>query len=85
MNTQIALRDNELTDEFDNCPVHNTPAAREYDFGSRSFPAATITIYSGCNCATCIKHDDLMSDVSYHTSYQSAASRAAYLKATLYR
>lgn len=84
MNTQ-QLADNTITDEFDNCPAHSTPASREYDFGNRAHPAATVVTYSGCKCATCIKHEDVLSDITYHISYQSAASRASFLKATLYR
>jgi hypothetical protein len=69
-----------LTDDIasDACPVHDTPVRRIYDFGYHG--DAEVITYSGCSCAVCIKHEDLLSDATYHTNYQDAASRAEYIK-----
>lgn len=77
-NTQINWQDAEV------CPVHNGTIKAEYEFGSKSQPAATLATYKGCSCCTVIAHDPFLmgeTTATYHTSYDNAKSKALYLKA----
>jgi len=62
-------------DYAQHCPVHNTPAKKEYEFG-RPYAEAFVTTYKGCECACCTQMASLRK--LYFTSYQGAESHARY-------
>ncbi len=64
--------------EYETCPVHKNIVRKVYTFGR--YEDAEVVTYQGCDCAVCVKHEDMDSDATYHTSYSSASSRASYIK-----
>ena len=64
--------------EYETCPVHNTPVRKVYSFGR--YEDAEVVTYQGCQCAVCVKRNDMFSDATYHTSYDNASARASYIK-----
>lgn len=63
----------------DYCPKHNTEAKKTYDFGKCR--DAEVTVYNGCNCATCFVNNGFNDPGTYHTSYTEASGRAKMIVA----
>lgn len=71
-------------DELQGCPEHGGDVRKIYTFGK--FGDAEVATFHGCKCAVCTNAASLLcgpalgGEVTYHTSYSSAAGRATLIK-----
>ena len=62
----------------DKCPVHGTPEKKTYNFGV--YHDATVTTFTGCDCAICQDPNGFGDPPQYYTDYNGAASRARMIQ-----
>ena len=73
---ETEMRNGDLTDSYDYCPVHGTDLLREVDFVVSD---ATVCAYDGCKCATVWTEASWMDGGEYYTTRQGAVARAKML------
>ncbi len=73
------IADATVIDFQDECPVHNKPIRKEYEFGR--YQDATVTTFTGCRCAVCTTRDYIGPGVArYYSSYEAASGKATMAK-----
>ena len=62
----------------DRCPIHGAEEEKTYNFGR--FSDATVTTFTGCNCAICQEMSGFDDPPQYYTDYNGAAGRARMIQ-----
>jgi hypothetical protein len=73
------IKSGDWVDSYTMCPVHNTKQRKDYGFGryrTAPCPTAWVTVYSGCQCATCV-HGASLKKI-YFSNWNDASSEARF-------